>query len=211
MTSAPVVVSRADRALQSAVALLVAAQAAVVGLQVIGRHVLHRPIPWTEEIARLLLVWLMCVGGILALRHGHHPRVTALLRLFAPPQRQAIDRGLRLVLLAFFLGLIAPSGRLTVASAGERLPASGLSGAAISIMLPVSLLLMAGRLAQQLRREGLAVWRDRSSLAWSLGSAAFVIASVLVPFWPTRRRSPSSSPGSWRRPRSACRSRSRSP
>src|SRR5438067_10720013 len=37
---------------------------------------LFRSIPWTEEIARLLLVWLMCIGGIAALRHMQHPRVT---------------------------------------------------------------------------------------------------------------------------------------
>ena len=50
------------------------------------------PIPWTEEIARLLLVWLMCVGGIAALRHGQHPRVTALVRLLSAiaPRRPSI-------------------------------------------------------------------------------------------------------------------------
>ena len=129
--------SRADRALHWSIALLVVAQAAVVGLQVVGRHVLHQPIPWTEEIARLLLVWLMCVGGIAALRHGQHPRVTALGAPVLGHSRQAVDRGLRLVLLGFFLGLVVPAWRLTVASAGERLPASGLSGAAISVVLPV--------------------------------------------------------------------------
>ena len=67
--------------LRWSIAILVVAQAAVVGLQVIGRHVLHQPIPWTEEIARLLLGWLMCVGGIAALGHAQHPRVTALVRL----------------------------------------------------------------------------------------------------------------------------------
>ena len=59
-----------DLVLGWSIAMLVVAQAAVVGLQVIGRHVLHQPIPWTEEIARLLLGWLMCVGGIAALGHG---------------------------------------------------------------------------------------------------------------------------------------------
>ena len=86
----------------------------VVGLQVVGRLVLRRPFPWTEEIARLLLVWLMCAGGISALMHGQHPRVTALLRLLPDPRRRAVDRGLRLVLLAFFLSLVvaglAPHG-----------------------------------------------------------------------------------------------------
>jgi C4-dicarboxylate transporter DctM subunit len=123
----------------------------------------------------------MCVGGISALRHAQHPRVTALLRLIAPARRDAIDRGLRLVLIAFFLGLVPASYRLTIASAGERLPASGLSGAAISMMLPVALLAMAAILAAQVRRDGLAVWRDRSLLVWSLGAAGLVVASVLVP------------------------------
>ena len=57
----------AERLLHWSIAFLVLAQAAVVGLQVVGRHVLRHPIPWTEEIARLLLVWLMCAGGIAAL------------------------------------------------------------------------------------------------------------------------------------------------
>ena len=152
-----------------------------MGLQVVARHLLRQPFPWTEEIARLLLVWLMCVGGIAALRGASHPRVTVLVRAFSGPHRAAIDRGLRLVLLAFFLCLVVPSWRLTLASSQEQLPASGLSGAAISAVLPLSLLLMAAVLVGTLRSEGMDIWRDRSSLAWSLGAAALAIASVLVP------------------------------
>jgi tripartite ATP-independent transporter DctM subunit len=173
--------SRADRALEWSIAALVAAQAAVVGLQVVGRHLFNQPIPWTEEVARVLLVWLMCVGGLSALRHMKHPRVTALVRLLSEERRQAVDRGLRLVLLAVFLSLIGPAWRLTVASAGEQLPASGLSGAWISAVLPVSLLLMSGQIVQHLYAEGSRPWRERASLTWSLGAAAGVIASVLLP------------------------------
>jgi C4-dicarboxylate transporter DctM subunit len=171
----------ADRLLQSSIAALVVAQAAVVGLQVIGRHILRPPLPWTEEIARVLLVWLMCAGGVWALRHGRHPRVTALVRRFSVSQREAIDRGLRLVLAGFFLCLVVPAWRLTVASAGERLPASGLSGAAISAVLPVALLLMLAVIAYQFRREGVVVWRNRTSVAWSLGAAMVALASVMAP------------------------------
>lgn len=180
-TDAPEAVPFTDRALQWSIAVLVVAQAAVVGLQVIGRHILRQPIPWTEEVARLLLAWLMCVGGISALRHANHPRVTALVRLFSDARRAAVDRGLRLVLLAFFLSLVIPAWHLTVASAGERLPASGLSGATISAVLPAALLLMSAVIIQQLRRDGVAVWRDPSSLSWSLGAAGLAIASVLLP------------------------------
>ena len=162
-------------------AVLVVAQAVVVGLQVVGRHLFRHPIPWTEEIARLLLVWLMCAGGIGALANGQHPRVTALVRLLRPDRRDAVDRGLRIVLLLFFVGLIGPAWRLTVTSAAERLPASGLSGAAISAVLPVALVLMAVVVVQQLWRGAAETWRDRALLGWSAGAAALAIASVLIP------------------------------
>ena len=187
MTSAPgataLLYRRApsDLVLRWSIGILVVAQAAVVGLQVIGRHVLHQPIPWTEEIARLLLGWLMCVGGIAALGHAQHPRVTALVRLLSEPRRQAVDRGLRLVLLAFFVCLIVPAYDLTVTSAAESLPASGISGIWTSAILPAALILMSLVVVQQLYSEGIAPWRDRSSLAWSLGTAGAAIASVLIP------------------------------
>ena len=170
--------SAAGRTLDWAIALLVAAQASVVGLQVVGRHLLRSPLPWTEEIARLLLVWLMCVGGIRALQELGHPRVTALVRLLSPPRRAAVDRGLQMVLLAFFLCLALPAWRLTVSSAAETLPASGISGAAISLMLPVALVLMSAVLVRQLGDAGGSGARE---LAWSLGAAGVAVASVLLP------------------------------
>jgi TRAP-type C4-dicarboxylate transport system permease small subunit len=63
VTEQPAALPWEDRALRWAIAMLVAAQATVVGLQVIGRHIFRAPIPWTEEIARLLLAWLMCIPG----------------------------------------------------------------------------------------------------------------------------------------------------
>lgn len=168
----------AGRALEWATALLVATLAAVVGLQVVGRHLLHSPLPWTEEVARLLLVWLMCVGGIRALSDSEHPRVTALVRLLAPAPRAAVERGLQLVLLAFFLCLVVPAWRLTLSSAAERLPASGISGAAISLALPVALLSMSAVLLRQLRAEA---GDKRLPMGWSLGAIGLALASVLGP------------------------------
>jgi tripartite ATP-independent transporter DctM subunit len=161
-----------------ATASLVAALLAVVGLQVVGRHVLRTPLPWTEEIARLLLAWLMCVGGVRALADSEHPRVTALVRRLSPAREGAVATGLRIVLLAFFVCLLVPAWRLTVSSAAERLPASGVTGAAISIVLPVGLASMCAVLLGQLRRE---IGAGRRHLAWALGTVALVLASVLAP------------------------------
>ncbi len=173
--------SRLDRWLLAFTAVLVFAQAAVVGIQVVARHLLHRPFPWTEEIARVLLVWLMCVGGVLALRQGDHPRVTAVLRLLPAARRLAVDRGLRLVLIGLFLSLLLPSWRLTLASVQEQLPASGLSGAVVTVVLPLALVLMTLVLMAQVARDGWHAWRDRSSVLWALGAAGATVASVGIP------------------------------
>jgi tripartite ATP-independent transporter DctM subunit len=85
------------------------------------------------------------------------------------------------VLIGFFLALVVPAYRLTTASVGERLPASGLSGAWISALLPIALVLMSLVLVEQFRRDGLDAWRDRPAVAWSLGAAGVAIASVLIP------------------------------
>ena len=121
----------------------------------------------------MLLVWIMCAGGVVALRHGQHPRVTALVRRLPPSRRAAVDRGLRLVLIGL---LLWRSSAVHPADRAERranvLPASGLSGAWISAVLPVALLADDARARwSSFAREGLRVWRDGASFIWSLGAA----------------------------------------
>lgn len=64
---------RLDRVLATACGVLLAALTAVVTFQVLGRYVPFIPRPlWTEEIARLLLAWLVFVGAAVALRRSEH-------------------------------------------------------------------------------------------------------------------------------------------
>jgi tripartite ATP-independent transporter DctM subunit len=181
--TSPVAAGSTHRVLAGSVAFLMAALCAVVGLQIVGRHILHSPIAWTEEIARVLMVWIMCSGGIAALRHHQHPRITALIRRLAPARREAVERGVRIVLIGFLLALVPPAWRLTLQSAGETLPTSGLSGAWITGVLPVALVLMAFEVSRELHAEGIRPWRDRRALMWSFGAASLVAGSVALPLW----------------------------
>ncbi|MGP9683003.1 MULTISPECIES: TRAP transporter small permease [unclassified Brachybacterium] len=52
-------------------ALLIAVFAIII-FQVFTRYVLNMPLPWSEEVARLLVVWLTFVGaGFVASRNAH--------------------------------------------------------------------------------------------------------------------------------------------
>jgi TRAP-type C4-dicarboxylate transport system permease small subunit len=54
-----------------------------VSLQVLSRYVIHFPASWTEEVARLLLLWVAAIGAVLAIAGHTHFRmdlITSRLR-----------------------------------------------------------------------------------------------------------------------------------
>lgn len=62
---------------------LMAAITGVVFLQVISRYVFRHPFDWPEEVARFLFVWVALLGAALALRHGAHFSIEALVKRFS--------------------------------------------------------------------------------------------------------------------------------
>jgi len=170
-----------DRPVAWATAALLLAEVLVIALQVVSRHVLSSSIPWTEEIARVLLIWLMLFGGVVALRRGEHTRVTALIRLLPPDVRAAVDVGIKAVLAVFLVVLGYQSLLLTADTVGEQLPASQLSGALVHAPMPLTIGLMVVLLAQEFVQKGLAVLR--TPRGWGAAGAAALLAlgSVALP------------------------------
>jgi tripartite ATP-independent transporter DctM subunit len=170
-----------ERALAGLTALLVALIVLVVGLQVVSRHLLHRPLPWTEEIARLLLVWSMLVGGVLALARHEHTRVTALVRLLPARWALALETGTGVAVLAFLLVLGWQAALLTWLSRGERLPASQWSGAWVTAPMPLAAAVMAALTAVHVARQARAGLRSVRLIAAAGVTALLLVSTVLVP------------------------------
>ena len=59
---------------------LLVGMTAIVLLQVIGRYILTNPYIWTEEVTRLLLIWLTFLGGAAVTRRGLHIAVDMFVR-----------------------------------------------------------------------------------------------------------------------------------
>lgn len=66
-----------DIALQVFTAALVVVLLATVTAGVVFRAANH-PLSWTDEISGFLMVWLACMGWIIATRHGSHIRIRLL-------------------------------------------------------------------------------------------------------------------------------------
>lgn len=61
-----------DSALRALLVALVVALVSSVAWQVMSRYLLSDPSPWTEELARFLLIWIGMLGASLAFRQRAH-------------------------------------------------------------------------------------------------------------------------------------------
>ncbi len=170
-----------DHVVEWGTLIVLAAIVIAVGIQVGSRHLMNSPIPWTEEIARMLMVWLMLIGGVVALYRGSHTRVTALIRLFELRTGAAVDLGVNIVVFIFFGFIVWQSWLVTLLSRNETLPASELSGALMTAPMPVCLVFMMLYLLRQMRLQAKIVVATKEAMAITAVTAVVTLASVVVP------------------------------
>lgn len=112
---------------------------------VLTRYVLGHQAPWTEELARLLLVWLSMLGTALAYAHRSHLGVDVILEALAPPARHLAIGTVHALVLAFALGVMVYGGTtlfLERLDAGQVMSTLPVRKAWTYLATPVSGLLM---------------------------------------------------------------------
>jgi C4-dicarboxylate transporter, DctM subunit len=173
--------TRLDSVLEYATAIVLLADVVAVGLQVASRLLMQRPIAWTEEIARVLMIWLMLIGGVVALRRGQHTRITAVIRLLRRETAEAVELGINFVVLIFFGVLAYQAYALTVVSAKELLPASEISGSFVTAPMPICILLMMWYLLREMAVQAREVSRSSRGMGLAAATALLALGSVAGP------------------------------
>jgi len=131
----------AARWLGLASALLFAVLVSDVLWGVVTRYVGGSQAVWTEELARLLLVWLSMLGGALAYVARAHLGVDTLVLALDPAACRVSALASHLVILAFALGVMVYGGSaLTIErwQAGQVLSALPILKAWVYLSVPVS-------------------------------------------------------------------------
>jgi TRAP-type C4-dicarboxylate transport system permease small subunit len=92
----------------SAVGLFVATLV-LVNVQIVCRFVLSISVPWTEEISRLLFVWLAYIGAAIGLREGTMIVIDTLPQALGPRAKAWLDVPVRIVSIAVILFMFIAS------------------------------------------------------------------------------------------------------
>ena len=112
----------------------------IVALQVISR-LLKISLPWTEELARFLIVWLTFLGCTLAIYRKGHLSVNFLVEMMPKGLQRAANLITRAVLLVFFAMLLFYGVRLSALSMNNMSVSLNWPMGAVYAVLPFSALL----------------------------------------------------------------------
>ncbi|ADE53478.1 TRAP transporter small permease [Coraliomargarita akajimensis] len=108
---------------------------------VASRYLFGAQASWSEELARLMMVWLALLGAALACREDRHLGLDVIVRSW-PAEVQRLGRlFVYLVILLFAAGIMAYGGWQLVSqrfASGQTLPALGIARAWFYLALPVS-------------------------------------------------------------------------
>ncbi|MFE6506174.1 TRAP transporter small permease [Nocardioides sp. NPDC057767] len=110
----------------------------IVLWQVFSREVLSNSPSWSEESARILLVWVGFLGATIGFREGAHIAVTFLVDRFPTALRSVIDRVVQVLLLGFGLFLIIQGSQFVADAQAATLPGTGLPRSVLYLMMPVA-------------------------------------------------------------------------
>lgn len=117
--------------------------ATVIVVAIVSRYVIKASVPWTEELARYLMVWAAFLGGSLGLKRGVHVGISFVVRKIPPRTCRWVSLFTALSLLFFFLVVIVEGCRFTMFVSRQLSPAMRISMAWVYSALPTGGILFA--------------------------------------------------------------------
>ncbi|HSI61202.1 MAG TPA: TRAP transporter large permease subunit [Ideonella sp.] len=180
-SAAPAAFPRLDRLLawitELPAAALVLAEILILGGGAFARYALHAPIPWTDELASILFLWLAMLGSCIALRRGAHMHLTTFVKDLPPHRRAWVDALGMCLVVAFLIMLVGPAWERLHEEIEVSTPvleiSEGYRAAAVFVGSVLMLVTAVSRLIEQSGRKQIVV----SAGAVALGGAALWLLS----------------------------------
>ena len=119
-----------ERALRNAIAILMLLMVSVVCAQIALRYLTYQPVAWTEELARLLFIWLCLVGAAEGARRSAHFVVDFVPRKLGGPAGRLLRGSLKLIEASLYI---------IIAFAGAQILATVHNQQSVTLEIPMSI------------------------------------------------------------------------
>jgi TRAP-type C4-dicarboxylate transport system permease small subunit len=121
---------------------LVACMTVVVLVQVFFRYVVGDALTWTEEVARMMMIWMTFLVAPIAYRSGQNVAIEMLAQMIHGRLRGVLELVLNVLVLGFVVVFFSES--LGLVERGHRLKASTVEMQMfwVYLILPISMVLM---------------------------------------------------------------------
>ena len=119
--------------LEATLCLILVSIVAVTFAQVVSRYVLQASLPWSEELARFLLMWLAALSSAYAFKVRSHFALHFFIDYFDERTRQAIGTVVTALVSLFLMVFAWESAKFTLAVRDQIAP-----GTRMSMAIPYS-------------------------------------------------------------------------
>ncbi|WP_177193652.1 TRAP transporter small permease [Thermodesulforhabdus norvegica] len=109
------------------VSIMVGAMLVVVLSQVVFRYLLQSPLPWSEELARYLMIWAACLAGANAYADKAHVTVNIITRSIAGRMERFVNVGIHAVVATLMLVIFYQGWKLALKVSDQLSPAMSIS------------------------------------------------------------------------------------
>lgn len=139
---------------------LLASASLILFANVVARYVFNWGVPWAEELVRYEIIWMVFIGGSVAVRKGIHIGIDILATVSPPKTQTVIHLVINAISLLFcvFLTVIGFDLISQTKMSGQVAPALQVPIWIVQMAIPIPIggSLMALRFLQRL----ISVWRD---------------------------------------------------
>lgn len=115
-----------------------AAMVVVIIYQVFARQILGSSPAWTEEISRLLFVWVSFFGIAYGFREKLHIAVGLLVNKFPEKVQFVFDFVTKLLIIAFGVILLYYGIQFSILTSKSTMPATGLPSSVLYACIPIT-------------------------------------------------------------------------
>jgi len=131
------------RLVMAIVGVLIGAIVVITLSAVWTRYVMNDPLSWTEQVSRILFVWVTFLGAAVLYRQRLHITIDMFLLMLPPAARNLVYWLVEGTTFVFILVFMVYGYRLSVSTLGQTFGALDISPATFYFAAPVSCAVMA--------------------------------------------------------------------